>query len=346
MLKIGIVGGTGYTGSELARLIAMHPHAELHCITSRSESGKTLSDLYPHLGSIGNIPFLHPDKAPLQDCDVVFFATPHGVAMAGAPDLLDKGIKVIDLSADFRLKDADVFTQHYAMKHTAPDALRDAVYGLCELNRDAIKTARLIANPGCYPTTVQLGLAPLVKQGLIHVDDIIADCKSGISGAGRSGKIALLYGENAENFKAYGVSGHRHQPEIEEQISAISGDKNVEIQFTPHLVPMTRGIESTIYAPLKNPDAHSTESLTEMLADAYDGEPFVHVLPVGSHPETRHVTGTNNVQIAVHKRGKRAIILVVEDNLIKGASGQAIQNMNIMCGFTETDGLQSMALGF
>ena len=346
MIKIGIVGGTGYTGSELARLIASHPHAELHCITSRSETGKTLSELYPHLGAVGDIPFLHPDKAPLDSCDVVFFATPHGVAMAGAQDLLDKGIKVIDLSADFRLKDTTVFEHHYAMAHTAPDALRHAVYGLCELNRDAIKTARLIANPGCYPTTVQLGLAPLVKRGLVHVDDIIADCKSGISGAGRSAKIALLYGENAENFKAYGVGGHRHQPEIEEQIGYMAGDNPVSVQFTPHLVPMTRGIQSTLYAPLKNPDEHNTESLTKILTDAYDGEPFVQVLPAGSHPETRHVSGTNNVQMAVHKRGKRAIVLVVEDNLVKGAAGQAIQNMNIMCGFNETDGLNSIALGF
>ena len=346
MIKIGIVGGTGYTGSELARLIANHPKATLHCITSRSEEGKTLSQLYPHLGSVGDVGFLHPDKAPLDDCDVVFFATPHGVAMAGAQALMDKGIKVIDLSADFRLKDTAVFAENYAMEHTAKDALAEAVYGLSELNRDAIKKARLIANPGCYPTTVQLGLAPLVRQGLVHVDDIIADCKSGISGAGRSGNIALLYGENAENFKAYGVGGHRHQPEIEEQIIRLAGDTNVSVQFTPHLVPMTRGIQSTLYAPLKNPDEHTTESLTKILADAYADEPFVRVLPAGSHPETRHVSGTNNVQMAVYKRGKRAIVLIVEDNLIKGAAGQAIQNMNIMCGFNETDGLNSIALGF
>lgn len=348
MIKIGIVGGTGYTGAELARLIATHPQAHIHCITSRTEQGRTLADLYPHLGAVGSSVFDYPDTAPLTECDVVFFATPHGVAMADTPALLNAGVRVIDLSADFRLTDTAVFEHYYGMQHTCPDVLAGAVYGLCELNRSAIKNAKLIANPGCYPTAVQLGLYPLVRDELVHVDDMIADCKSGISGAGRSGTIALLYGENAENFKAYGVAGHRHQPEMEQQIATFSPNNggNVSVQFTPHLVPMTRGILATIYAPLIAPDSHTTESLTDMFKTAYANEPFVTVLSAGSHPETRHVAGTNNVHIALHKRGKRAIILVAEDNVVKGASGQAIQNMNIMMGLDETLGLSGVGLGF
>lgn len=354
MIKIGIVGGTGYTGAELARLISTHPQAQIHCITSRSEQGKTLSDLYPHLGTVGNIVFCHPDDAPLMDCDVVFFATPHGIAMTDAKALLKAGVKVIDLSADFRIKDPSVFADHYAMEHTATDVLQQAVYGLCELNRDAIAKANIVANPGCYPTSVQLGLYPLVRKGMIRTDDIIADCKSGISGAGRSGNIALLYGENAENFKPYGVGGHRHQPEIEQEIATMTQTSSpqgqqatdVHVQFTPHLVPMTRGIQSTLYTTLNQADDFTSESLTHLFMETYANEPFVKILPAGSHPETRHVAGTNMVHIAVHKRANRAIVLVTEDNLVKGASGQAIQNMNIMFGLKETLGLTTGGLGF
>lgn len=351
MIKIGIVGGTGYTGAELARLIATHPQAKIHCITSRSEQGQTLSQLYPHLGTIGNMVFCHPDDAPLTDCDIVFFATPHGVAMQGAKALLEAGVKVIDLSADFRLKNSEIFAQNYAMNHTATDILQHAVYGLCELNRSAIAQASLVANPGCYPTSILLGVYPLIRDNLVRTDDIIADCKSGISGAGRSGKVALLYGENAENFKPYGVGGHRHQPEIEQEIAYYAYTRggngpDVNVQFTPHLVPMTRGIQSTLYTTLHNPASHSTESLTQLFKSTYAGEPFITILPAGAHPETRHVSGTNAVHIAVHKRGNRAIILVTEDNLVKGASGQAIQNMNIMFGLDETWGLNAVSLGF
>lgn len=335
-LKIGIVGGTGYTGTELVRLLSQHPNAEILAITSRKEAGIALSDFYPPLRGVSDLRFTTPDEANLSACDVVFFATPHGVCMAQAPALLAQGVKVIDLSADFRIKDPKRFEQWYHLPHTATDWLERAVYGLPELNRDAIKTAQLIACPGCYPTSVQLGLKPLLERGLLDTKTLVADVKSGVSGAGREAKVANLYAEINDSFKAYGVVGHRHLPEIKQQLSALAGH-DVDLVFVPHLVPMTRGIESTLYARLLDP----TIDLQALYQSAFAGESFVDVLPAGVLPETRNVRGSNRVQIGVNRAPESdyVVVSVVEDNLVKGASGQAVQCMNLMFGLDEGLGL-------
>ncbi|QGZ41165.1 N-acetyl-gamma-glutamyl-phosphate reductase [Pseudoduganella flava] len=343
MIKVGIVGGTGYTGVELLRLLAVHPEAQLTAITSRKEDGLPVADMYPSLRGRVDLAFSAPDKADLTQCDVVFFATPHGVAMAQAPELLAKGVKVIDLAADFRIKDRAVFEKTYKIDHTAPELLEQAVYGLVELNREEIKKANLIANPGCYPTTMQLGFAPLLKAGVIDAGNLIADCKSGVSGAGRKAEIGILFSEASDSFKAYGVSGHRHTPETSAQLQRFTNDK-VSLIFTPHLVPMIRGMHSTLYGKLTKDI--SNEELQKLFEDAYANEPFVDVMPFGSHPETRTTKGSNMLRLAVHRpdNGNTVIVLVVQDNLVKGASGQAVQCMNLMFGLPEDMGLNTIAL--
>jgi N-acetyl-gamma-glutamyl-phosphate reductase len=343
-IKIGIVGGTGYTGVELLRLLSVHPNAELAAITSRGEAGLAVAEMFPSLRGFVDLKFTDPANSNLTECDVVFFATPHGVAMAQAPSLVEAGVKVIDLAADFRLQDTKVFEKWYKMSHTCADILKDAVYGIPELYRDQIKSAKVIGNPGCYPTTVLLGLAPLLAQGLIDFSvPIIADSKSGVSGAGRKAEVTTLFAEASDNMKAYGVSGHRHHPEIHAQITHLSG-KNVDFIFVPHLIPMIRGMLSTIYVKLST-KAYGLD-LQALFEKCYANERFVDVLPAGSLPETRSVRGSNHLRIALHKQADTGYltILVVQDNLVKGAAGQAVQNMNIMFGFDENAGLEVVPL--
>ena len=338
-LKIGIVGGTGYTGVELLRLLASHPHAELVAITSRGEAGLPVADMFPSLRGYVDLAFTDPTTADLSACDVVFFATPHGVAMSQAQALLKANVKIIDLAADFRLQDTAVFEKWYKMSHSCADILKDAVYGIPELYRDKVKNAKVIGNPGCYPTTVLLGLAPLLEQGLIDFSaPIVADCKSGVSGAGRKAEVATLFAEASDNMKAYGVTGHRHHPEIHAQITQLAG-KNVDFIFVPHLVPMIRGMLSTIYVKLSA--SASGLDLQGLFEKRYTKEQFVDVLPAGNMPETRSVRGSNKLRMALHKQADTGYltIVVVQDNLVKGAAGQAVQNMNIMFGFNETEGL-------
>jgi len=341
VIKVGIVGGTGYTGVELLRLLAQHPEVELKAVTSRTEAGMPVSQMYPNLRGRVDLPFSEPSLENLGACDVVFFATPNGVAMKQVPELLAQGVKIIDLAADFRLKDPAQWQQWYGMPHTSEDLLAEAVYGLPEVNREAIKTARLVANPGCYPTAVQLGFLPLLKAGLIDSQSLIADAKSGVSGAGRKAEVATLLCEAGDSFKAYGVAGHRHLPEIKQGLASISG-ASVGLTFVPHLLPMIRGIHATLYARL-TADVSDIQALYEQ---TYQHEAFVDVLPAGSHPETRSVRGANMCRMAVHRPqgGDTVVILSVIDNLVKGAAGQAVQNMNIMCGLPETTGLNHIAL--
>lgn len=343
-IKVGIVGGTGYTGVELLRILSQHPQVDLHAITSRSEEGVAVADMFPSLRGKVDLRFVTPDNASLSDCDVVFFATPHGVAMSQARELIDAGVRVIDLAADFRLQDLDAFEKWYKMPHSCPDILKnDSAYGLVEINRDKIKDAKLIGNPGCYPTTVILGLAPLLEKGLIELDGIIADCKSGASGAGRGASVANLLSEAGDNFKAYGVSGHRHHPEISEHLSEIAG-KQVGLTFVPHLVPMIRGMFSTIYVKIKR-EAREVD-FQALFEERYAGERFIDVMPVGSMPETRTVRASNDLRIALSRpgAGDTLIVLVVQDNLVKGAAGQAVQNMNLMFGLPESSGLDFVAV--
>ena len=341
MIKVGIVGGTGYTGVELLRLLASHPSTELVAITSRSEKGKPVSALFPNLRGIVDMPFTEPTVANLKDCDVVFFATPHGVAQNLVPEILAAGIRVVDLSADFRIRDIDIWEKWYTQKHAAPQLVSQAVYGLPEFNRDEIADANLVACAGCYPTSVQLGLKPLLEAGAIDVSDIIANSASGVSGAGKQANVATLLSEAGDNFKAYGASGHRHQPEIEQGLADMAGEP-VGLTFVPHLLPIIRGIHTTLYVDLKQQDT-DVQSLFEA---HYANEPFVDVLEPNSYPETRTVRGSNQCRIAIHRpgNGKKVVILVVEDNLTKGASGQALQCMNIMFGLDEDAGLTMPAL--
>jgi N-acetyl-gamma-glutamyl-phosphate reductase len=344
MIKVGIVGGTGYTGVELLRLLAQHPQVELTTITSRTETGLQVSDLFASLRGRVKLAFTAPGEAPLAHCDVVFFATPHGVAMSQAPALIAAGVKVIDLAADFRLKDVAEFERWYKMPHSCKNILAESVYGLPEVNREAIRKARVVGLPGCYPTSVQLGYLPLLERAageLIDPQSLIADCKSGVSGAGRKAEIQFLLTEAGDNFKAYGVAGHRHWPEIRQGLAAIAGQP-VNLVFTPHLVPMIRGIHSTLYARL-TPVGRKAD-LQALFEKRYAGEPFVDVMPPGSTPETRSVRGSNVARIAVHRPPDSdfATILVVIDNLVKGASGQGVQVMNVMFGLPESMGLTQM----
>lgn len=335
MIKVGVVGGTGYTGVELLRLLAQHPEVELSAITSRGEAGTAVADMFPSLRGRVALKFVDPADAPLDRCDVVFFATPNGIAMQQADGLLKAGVRVIDLAADFRIKDIPVWEQWYGMSHAAPQLVERAVYGLPEVNRSKIREAQLVANPGCYPTATQLGLIPLIEAGCVDPANLIADCKSGVSGAGRKSETHILFSEAGDTFKAYGVSGHRHLPEIRQGLEVIAG-RSVGLTFTPHLTPMIRGIHATLYARITQ-----EVDFQALFERRYGSEPFVDVLPPKSHPETRSVRASNMCRIAIHRPqgGDVLVVLSVIDNLVKGAAGQAVQNMNIMMGFDECTGL-------
>ena len=340
MIKAGIVGGTGYTGVELLRLLAQHPEVELTAITSRGDAGTAVADMFPSLRGRVGLKFVDPKEAPLDGCDVVFFATPNGIAMQQAATLLAAGVRVIDLAADFRIKDVTLWEKWYGMTHAAPELVAEAVYGLPEVNREAIRKARLVANPGCYPTATQLGFLPLVEAGCIDLDHLIADAKSGVSGAGRKAETHILFSEAGDNFKAYAVPGHRHLPEIRQGLSLAAG-RQVGLTFVPHLTPMIRGIHATLYARVTR-----DEDFQALFESRYSNEPFVDVLPARSHPETRSVRGANTCRIAIHRPqgGDTLVVLSVIDNLVKGAAGQAVHNMNLMFGFDECAGLTQVPL--
>jgi len=334
-IKVGLVGGTGYTGIELLRLLVAHPRVELTVITSRSEAGKAVSSFFPSLRGCIDQAYVLPDIDVLAGCDVVFYATPNGTAMQQVPALLERGVRVIDLASDFRLKDEAEWNQWYGMAHACPELLKEAVYGMPEVNRESIKKARLVANPGCYPTAVQLGLFPLLKNNRVDLSSLIADCKSGVSGAGRQANVDMLFCEAGENFKAYGVAGHRHLPEIKQGLRLQAGCA-LDLTFVPHLTPMARGIHATLYA-----DLTTAIDLQEIYESYYEQECFVDIMPAGSTPETRSVRGSNVCRIAVYQpqNGRRVVILSVIDNLVKGAAGQAVHNMNIMFDWNELEGL-------
>lgn len=336
MIKVGIVGGTGYTGMELLRLLVVHPDVQLQAITSRGEAGRKVSELFPSLRGYTDLSFTAPDENWFRGCDAVFSATPNGVCMQQAPALLKAGVRLIDLAADFRLKDRALWEKWYGMPHACPELLKEAVYGLPEVNREKIRHAKLVANPGCYPTAVQLGLLPLVEAGLVDLMHLVADAKSGVSGAGRKAELHLLYGEASDTMQAYAVAGHRHWPEICQGLEARIG-KRVGLTFVPHLAPMIRGIHATLYARLLDTSA----DLQALYAQRYRNEQFVDVMPPGSHPETRSVRGANVCRLAVHRPGNddTVVVLSVIDNLVKGAAGQAVQNLNIMFGIDEIAGL-------
>ena len=340
MIKVGIVGGTGYTGVELLRILSQHPEVQIQAITSRQEAGMAVAELFPSLRGRVALKFSDPAEAALDGCAVVFFATPNGIAMQQARSLLDVGVRVIDLAADFRIKDVAVWEKWYGMPHACPELVAEAVYGLPEINRDRIKEARLVANPGCYPTAVQLGFLPLIEAGIVDTDHLVADTKSGVSGAGRKAEVHTLFAETSDNFKAYGVPGHRHLPEIRQGLSNVAA-KPVGLTFVPHLTPMIRGIHATLYARLT-----TDTDLQALFEQRYANEPFVDVLPAGSHPETRSVRGSNFCRIAVHRPqgGDTVVVLSVTDNLVKGAAGQAVQNMNLMFGLPETLGINHAPL--
>jgi len=342
MLKVGVVGGTGYTGAELLRLLVMHPQVDLNYVTSRSESGKKIADMFPNLRGFTEICFTEPDVETLSECDVVFFATPNGTAMKMVPALVENSVRVIDLAADFRLQDAAVWKQWYGMDHACLDILAEAVYGLPEINRHSIKAAKVVANPGCYPTATTLGFLPLIEQGLVDDQHLIVDAKSGVSGAGRGASVATLQAESAENFKPYAVDGHRHLPEIKQTLAGVAGH-DIGLTFVPHLLPMIRGIETSLYATLK---LEAAVDLHQLYVDRYVDEPFVDILDEGVMPETRTVKGANTCRISIFRpqQGDTVVVSSVIDNLVKGAAGQAIQNMNIMFGFEETLGLSQVAL--
>ena len=344
MIKAGIVGGTGYTGVELLRLLAQHPQVELRAITSRKEAGTPVAAMFPSLRGRVELAFSEPTRDALRGCDVVFFATPHGVAMNEARALHGAGARLIDLSADFRIQDLAEWERFYKTKHAAPELVRDAVYGLCEVNRERIRNARIVASPGCYPTAVQLGFLPLAEAGVVDLGHLIADAKSGVSGAGRKAELHLSFSEASDNFMAYNVPGHRHWPEIRQGLAQAAG-REVGLVFVPHLTPMIRGIHATLYARITQ-----EADFQKLFEKRYAGEPFVDVMPAGSHPETRSVRGANVCRIAVHRPPERTggsdtlVVLSVIDNLTKGASGQAVQSMNLMFGLPETAGLDQVAV--
>ncbi|ENO87749.1 N-acetyl-gamma-glutamyl-phosphate reductase [Thauera linaloolentis] len=338
MIKVGVVGGTGYTGVELLRLLSRHPQVELTAITSRGEAGMPVAEMFPSLRRRVDLKFVTPQDAQLEKCDAVFFATPNGIAMKQAAELVAAGVRVIDLAADFRIRDVAEWQKWYGMEHAAPALVAEAVYGLPEVNREQIRNARVLANPGCYPTAVQLGFLPLVEAGVIDADHLIADAKSGVSGAGRKAEVHTLLPEAADSFKAYGVAGHRHLPEIRQGLSLAAG-RTVGLTFVPHLTPMIRGIHATLYGRIK--PGIELPDLQALFEKRYAGEAFVDVMPAGSHPETRSVRASNLCRIAVHRPqgGDTVVVLSVIDNLVKGAAGQAVQNLNIMFGFDEEAGL-------
>lgn len=340
MKQIGIVGGTGYTGSELLRLLIPHPHVQVRCITSRQLAGQPINQHFPNMTGFISGTFVDPDTAPLAECDLVFFATPHGIAMKEAPPLLEQGIKVIDLSADFRIKDLPLWEHWYRQNHSSPEWVAKAIYGLPETHRPDIRTAQLVANPGCHAIAIQLGLLPLMGHSdWIDTQHLIANTASGVSGAGRQAEIPLLLSEASDNFKAYGVMGHRHLPEIQQELQKISSTP-VGLTFVPHLLPMIRGILATIYIPIR-----SVQNWTDCYQSFYQSEPFVQILDNKQLPETRMVKLSNRCQIAIQRPqdGGTLVVLSAIDNLVKGAAGQAVQNMNLMLGFPETTGLMNIS---
>ncbi len=341
MISVGIVGGTGYTGIELLRILVSHPMVEIKVVTSRSEAGNKVSSVYPSLLANLDVAFTAPDAALLKECDCVFFAAPNGTAMQMVPELLDNGVKVIDLAADFRIKDSATWEQWYKQPHACPDLLNNAVYGLPELHRNEIKKATLVANPGCYPTAVILGFLPLIESGISKNTKLIADAKSGVSGAGRGANVPTLFSEAGENFKAYNVNAHRHWPEIKQVLESVSNDE-VNFVFTPHLTPMVRGIFATLYSV----GIDSSADLIDLYKKRYADEAFVQVLEEGVLPETKHVRASNQCILSISKpySGDTAVVLSVIDNLVKGAAGQAVQNMNLMFGIEETTGLMQAGL--
>ena len=341
MVKVGIVGGTGYTGVELLRLLALHEEAEVVLITSRAECGRRVDDLFPNLRGHYDLIFSEPNVRELAACDIVFFATPHNVAMNLVPELLAAGARVVDLSADYRIRDADLWSYWYGEPHASPGLLAEAVYGLPEVNRGKIASARLVACPGCYPTSVQLGFIPLLARGLVDPDNLIASSASGVSGAGRQAKIDNLLSEASDSFKAYAVGGHRHLPEIEQGLSDIAG-QSARLTFVPHLLPIIRGIHSTLFARLEG----GMDDLQALYEEWYENEPFVDVMPAGMFPQTRTVKAANRCQISILVPQQRDTVVVMTtiDNLVKGASGQAVQNMNIMLGLREETGLEQVGL--
>ncbi len=343
-ITAGIIGGTGYTGVELLRLLARHPNATPTCITARAQAGQPVGEVFPALRGVVDLQFTAPEESRLAQCDVVFSAAPNGVAMHHAEQLLQAGVKLIDLSADFRLRDARLWQQWYGEPHACPALLQQAVYGLPEINRERIRAAHLVANPGCYPTAVQLGYLPLIENRLIDTDHLIADVKSGVSGAGRKASLNTALGEAGDSFKAYSAPGHRHQPEIEQELGKLAGHP-VGLVFIPHLLPIIRGIHATLYGRLRKSGTELAE-LWELYQQRFADEPFVDVLPQGAHADTRSVRGSNVCRIALHQPGggDTVVVLAVEDNLVKGAAGQAVQNMNLMFGLPETAGLDAVAL--
>jgi N-acetyl-gamma-glutamyl-phosphate reductase len=350
MISAAIVGGTGYTGIELIRLLSAHPKVSIDLLTSRSEAGTRADEIFPSLRGISDIVFsdLGEDTlAALQKCDVVFFATPHGVAMQQAEALTASGVKVVDLAADFRLQSLAEFEKWYKQSHACPDLLKSAVYGLPEINRDKLSDAMLVGNPGCYPTTAILGLKPIIalqnqqNERLIE-SRIVIDAKSGVSGAGRQASLALNYAETTDNFKAYGVTGHRHLPEIEQGVEQLLASQFTQrIRFLPHLVPMIRGMFSSIHLELT--ESGAAIDWQQEFESSYNGEAFIDVLPTGVYPDTRSVRASNRLRIAIYQDNERRelTVLVVQDNLVKGAAGQAVQNMNVMFGFEESMGLNA-----
>lgn len=337
MVRTGIIGPTGYAGLHLIRLLLNHPQAEIVTLAARREERPCIADLWPALKGRIDMRCSLIGSDPIGDIDVAFIALPHTIAMDHVPGLLDKGIRVVDISADYRLRDPANYAKWYDKEHTDVGNLEQAVYGLCEMNRADIAGAQLVANPGCYPTAVELGLMPLLKNGLeAKGARIITDAKSGISGAGRTPKLAFHFPEANESVTAYKVGTHQHHGEMIQMLSDVAG-YDVDLLFTPHLMPMDRGILATTYVPLEN--AATTEELMKMYADFYADEPFVRVLTDGSMPNTKHVTDSNFTDIAVTVAGQTAVVISAIDNLIKGAAGQAVQNMNIMFGIEETAGL-------
>jgi N-acetyl-gamma-glutamyl-phosphate reductase len=346
MIDVGIVGATGYTGAELLRLLLGHAEVNVKIITSRVEAGIAVADLYPNLRGLCELTFCEPDVEQLAACDLVFFATPHGVAHSMVPSLFEKGVKIIDLSADFRIKDAELWAKWYGQAHGCPQLLPEAVYGLPEVNRTAIASAQLIACPGCYPTSIQLGFLPLLANDLLKSESLIANAASGVSGAGRQAKVDNLFAEVNDSFKAYAANGHRHLPEIEQGLRAIQPDQAIpaKLTFVPHLLPIIRGIHATLYGDLTQQGMDT--DLQVLFEDYYKDEPFVDVLPAGSHPQTRSVKSSNVCRLSIVRPqgGNRVVVMSVIDNLTKGASGQAVQAMNIMFGLEETRGFSQPAL--
>ena len=345
IINAGIVGGTGYAGAELLRLLSQHSNVRLTAITSRQESGQSVADVFPHLRGRVDLQFSEPNVESLADCDVVFFATPHAAAMHFVPELIEAGKRVIDLSADFRLTDPSLWAQWYGEPHACPELIETAVYGLPEINREKLAGAPLVACPGCYPTAIILGFLPLLESAQVDLEHLIADAKTGVSGAGRTTKIPFLFGEMSESFKAYGVAGHRHLPEIQQILGEVARQK-IGLTFVPHLAPMVRGIHATLYARLAGAGVSAGMDLQTLYEQRYAHEPFVDVLPAGMAPETRSVRGANDCRIAVYQPGDAgtAVVLSVIDNLVKGAAGQAVQCMNLVYGLDESLGLHAGGL--